>query len=400
MGYSPTPRGRGRSPCVDPECTPLIRKPIPCLLTTLSRVATGRVQKATYKDPPRERTAFELDQEEFNRHLYTGFIRELTRDYRKEPLGTSLGWFKDPVSKTSKLYIKDYFSGVVRPKIMKDAMWDNMSKAKLEQRRQEWQLAHAFEVDSDSDEDDQSDQSDEDDDFDDMSIQVNPPQSGNDETEDGDDAGTLSDHPGDDEESGDDDDSDHEDDPDDDNDYGDQDDDDHSVDDGDSDNNDDAGNNGGSGNDGGSSSDGDSGYQSDPEDDDDSSDHNDGKLPSSNTHEQDDVADGNESETSYSSYSCHPSEFDESDDDSPRRDLHCYNPTWVSRIIEEKPQAPVDESIFDLVRTPRGPMNPAMQVFAEWKREQYARNQERRRQVDDAFLAERRRLRATWAKVN
>ncbi|KAI1095646.1 hypothetical protein F5B19DRAFT_312497 [Rostrohypoxylon terebratum] len=146
---SVTPRGRGRTVFKYPteehyDCTP-----IACKLTALSRVRNGRVQKSKAPHP---------HEKEFQNHIRMGFFDYLQMKYRDEPLGTCLGWIDEPgLKKEGAYYIKDHFSGVVRPRRMKDDMYNNMSVAKLAEHRRRWQIDHGLytsdETESEEDED-------------------------------------------------------------------------------------------------------------------------------------------------------------------------------------------------------------------------------------------------------
>ncbi|KAI1444437.1 hypothetical protein F5Y02DRAFT_428032 [Annulohypoxylon stygium] len=145
---SVTPRGRGRTIFKYPTEEPLDCTPIPCKLSALSRVAGGRVQKARANPHPHEK--------EFQSHIRRGFYENLQMKYRSEPKGTCLGLIIHPVTKEGAYYIKDNFSGVVRPKTMKDDMYLNMTEAKLAEHRQRWE----WEYGSSSSESEDSDDSD------------------------------------------------------------------------------------------------------------------------------------------------------------------------------------------------------------------------------------------------
>ncbi|KAI0849790.1 hypothetical protein F5Y00DRAFT_261236 [Daldinia vernicosa] len=62
--------------------------------------------------------------------------RELAREFFDAPNGTRLGMHWDYNRKKLVPFIKDHFTGAIRPAIMKDNMYDNMSKEKLEEHRQ------------------------------------------------------------------------------------------------------------------------------------------------------------------------------------------------------------------------------------------------------------------------
>ncbi|KAI1455074.1 hypothetical protein F4805DRAFT_294162 [Annulohypoxylon moriforme] len=132
---SVSPRGRGRSP------PPTIRRRehdrivIPCRLTALSRVARGRVQP---KPHPHK--------DEFQDGMRAGFAAKLARIYRDYPYGACLGYIYNPFFGRSVLYIKDHITGVVRPKMMKDDMWNLMSESGLEAHRRNWLRAHPWAV--------------------------------------------------------------------------------------------------------------------------------------------------------------------------------------------------------------------------------------------------------------
>ncbi|KAI8958360.1 hypothetical protein F5Y11DRAFT_351593 [Daldinia sp. FL1419] len=64
--------------------------------------------------------------------------RSLARRYRDLPYGSRLGLHWDFTREKMVPYIKDHFTGVIRPAIMKDGMYDNMSKEKLERHRQKY----------------------------------------------------------------------------------------------------------------------------------------------------------------------------------------------------------------------------------------------------------------------
>ncbi|XDG05782.1 hypothetical protein ABKA04_005397 [Annulohypoxylon sp. FPYF3050] len=143
---SVTPRGRGRTIFKYPTEEPLDCTPIPCKLSALSRVASGRVQKAKANPHPHEK--------EFQSHIRRGFYENLQMKYRSEPKGTCLGLIVNPVTKEGAYYIKDHFSGVVRPKIMKDDMYLNMTEAKLAEHRQRWEWEHGSSSSTSEDSDD------------------------------------------------------------------------------------------------------------------------------------------------------------------------------------------------------------------------------------------------------
>ncbi|KAF3060944.1 hypothetical protein GL218_03123 [Daldinia childiae] len=61
--------------------------------------------------------------------------QELALKFHDKPNGARLGLHWDFVRGKNVAYIKDHFTGAVRPAIMKDDMYDNMSKEKLEEHR-------------------------------------------------------------------------------------------------------------------------------------------------------------------------------------------------------------------------------------------------------------------------
>ncbi|KAK6957024.1 hypothetical protein Daesc_002309 [Daldinia eschscholtzii] len=65
-------------------------------------------------------------------------LKRLALKYKNAPNGTRLGLQWDPVLGKKVAYIKDHFTGAIRPAIMKDNMYDNMSKEKLEWHRQQY----------------------------------------------------------------------------------------------------------------------------------------------------------------------------------------------------------------------------------------------------------------------
>ncbi|KAI1805294.1 hypothetical protein F4811DRAFT_551938 [Daldinia bambusicola] len=66
-------------------------------------------------------------------------IERLARAHRDAPNGTRIGLYWNYVKEKNMAYIKDHFSGAIRPAIMKDDMYSNMSEEELEWHRQ-WYL--------------------------------------------------------------------------------------------------------------------------------------------------------------------------------------------------------------------------------------------------------------------
>ncbi|KAI1472825.1 uncharacterized protein F4812DRAFT_464867 [Daldinia caldariorum] len=83
--------------------------------------------------------------EDTRRRYQADIIEELTQTYRNAPNGTRIGLHWNYVKGKKVAYIKDHFSGTIRPAIMKDDMYSNMSEKELEWFRQRYLRAKAKE---------------------------------------------------------------------------------------------------------------------------------------------------------------------------------------------------------------------------------------------------------------
>lgn len=97
------------------------------------------------------------NQESINRRKSEHQQRRLALRFHDKPNGARLGMHWDFNRGKNVPYIKDHFTGVIRPATMKDDMYSNMSEEKLEQHRQ----YHQQMVESLQDEQDKQDKQDE-----------------------------------------------------------------------------------------------------------------------------------------------------------------------------------------------------------------------------------------------